>query len=124
VRPEQAESAAKNDTELLCALAYGRYQASLRAAGAMDFDDLLLLTEQLFVEHPEARFAEASRFDHLLIDEYQDTNGLQYRILRHLAGRHRNLCGVGDDDQSIYGCRGADVPHILNINAEWPAARL
>jgi len=124
VRPEQAESAAKNDTELLCALAYGRYQASLRAAGAMDFDDLLLLTEQLFVEHPEARFAEASRFDHLLIDEYQDTNGLQYRIVRHLAERHRNLCVVGDDDQSIYGWRGAEVQHILNFKEDWPEARV
>lgn len=124
IRPEQAEHAAKNDVELLCALAYGRYQTSLRAAGAMDFDDLLLLAEQLFVDHPEARFAEASRFDHLLIDEYQDTNGLQYRIVRHLAERHRNLCVVGDDDQSIYGWRGAEVQHILNFKEDWPEARV
>jgi DNA helicase-2/ATP-dependent DNA helicase PcrA len=124
IRPAAAEKLAEKDTDLLAALAYARYQASLRAAGAMDFDDLLLLTEQLFVEHPEARFAEASRFDHLLIDEYQDTNGLQYRIVRHLAERHRNLCVVGDDDQSIYGWRGAEVQHILNFKEDWPEARV
>ncbi len=124
VRPYDAEQTAKKDVEQLAAMAYGKYQAALRAAGAMDFDDLLLLTEQLFLEHPEARFAEASRFDHLLIDEYQDTNGLQYRIVKHLANRHRNLCVVGDDDQSIYGWRGAEVQHILNFKEDWPEARV
>ncbi len=124
IRPQEAERMAKKDVELLGAMAYGKYQAALRAAGAMDFDDLLLLTEQLFMEHPEARFAEASRFDHLLIDEYQDTNGLQYRIVKHLANSHRNLCVVGDDDQSIYGWRGAEVQHILNFKEDWPEARV
>ena len=122
--PAAAEQAAKSDAELLAAAAYVRYQAKLRASSAMDFDDLLLLTEQLFVEHPEARFAEASRFDHLLIDEYQDTNALQYRIVRALAERHRNLCVVGDDDQSIYGWRGAEVAHILGFGAQWPDAKV
>jgi DNA helicase-2/ATP-dependent DNA helicase PcrA len=105
-------------------MAYGKYQAALRAAGAMDFDDLLLCTEELFTKHPEARFAEASRFDHLLIDEYQDTNGLQYRIVKALADRHRNLCVVGDDDQSIYGWRGAEVTHILSFQNDWPEAKV
>jgi DNA helicase-2/ATP-dependent DNA helicase PcrA len=90
----------------------------------MDFDDLLLSTEELFDKHPEARFAEATRFDHLLIDEYQDTNGPQYRIVKALADRHRNLCVVGDDDQSIYGWRGADVSHILNFQKDWPDAKV
>ncbi|HSC88787.1 MAG TPA: UvrD-helicase domain-containing protein, partial [Polyangiaceae bacterium] len=124
ITPAQAQQRAKKDVELLCSLAYEKYQQSLRVSGAMDFDDLLLNTELLFAEHPEARFAEASRFDHLLIDEYQDTNGLQYRIVKSLAERHRNLCVVGDDDQSIYGWRGAEVEHILNFKDHWPEARV
>ncbi|MCH2110712.1 MAG: UvrD-helicase domain-containing protein, partial [Polyangiaceae bacterium] len=120
----QAEQNAAADDQLLGAMAYGRYQASLKASGAMDFDDLLLLTSTLFQEFPEARYAEASRFDHLLIDEYQDTNGLQYGIVKALAERHRNICVVGDDDQSIYGWRGAEVEHILGFKDQWPDARV
>ncbi len=122
LRPEAAESVAQDDKQLLAARAYARYQAQLKACGALDFDDLLLCTEQLFAEHPDVRFAEASRFDHLLIDEYQDTNALQYRIVKELASQHRNLCVVGDDDQSIYGWRGAEVEHILNFTRDWPDA--
>src|SRR5450432_1844369 len=124
IRPDQAESIAVGDREQLAASAYARYQTQLRACGSMDFDDLLLSTEELFDKHPEARFAEATRFDHLLIDEYQDTNGPQYRIVKALADRHRNLCVVGDDDQSIYGWRGADVSHILNFQKDWPDAKV
>ena len=124
IRPTQAESIAQGDREQLAAAAYARYQTQLRACGAMDFDDLLLSTEELFDKHPEARFAESTRFDHLLIDEYQDTNGPQYRIVKALADRHRNLCVVGDDDQSIYGWRGADVSHILNFQKDWPDAKV
>ncbi len=122
LRPDAAEQVAQDDKQLLAARAYARYQAQLKACGALDFDDLLLCTEQLFAEHPDVRFAEASRFDHLLIDEYQDTNALQYRIVKELAGQHRNLCVVGDDDQSIYGWRGAEVEHILNFTRDWPDA--
>jgi DNA helicase-2/ATP-dependent DNA helicase PcrA len=124
VRPRDAEIVAKTDKEQLAALAYGKYQIALKASGAVDFDDLLLCTEELFEHHPEVRYAEATRFDHLLIDEYQDTNGLQYRIMRALAERHRNLCVVGDDDQSIYGWRGAEVTHILNFERDWPGCRV
>jgi DNA helicase II / ATP-dependent DNA helicase PcrA len=122
LRPAQAEAVAKDDKELLAARAYDRYQAQLKACGALDFDDLLLCTEELFKAHPDVRFSEASRFDHLLIDEYQDTNALQYRIVRELAIGHKNLCVVGDDDQSIYGWRGAEVEHILGFNKDWPGA--
>jgi len=124
IRPAAAESIAQGDREQLAAAAYARYQTQLRACGSMDFDDLLLSTEELFDKHPEARFEEATRFDHLLIDEYQDTNGPQYRIVKSLADRHRNLCVVGDDDQSIYGWRGADVSHILNFQKDWPDAKV
>ncbi|HEY6725429.1 MAG TPA: UvrD-helicase domain-containing protein [Polyangiaceae bacterium] len=124
LRPGEAEARAEGDVQHLCAMAYVRYQAALKAAGAVDFDDLLLLTEELFRDHPEARYAEASRFDHLLIDEYQDTNGLQYRIVKALAQGHRNLCVVGDDDQSIYGWRGAEVTHILNFKRDWQDAKV
>jgi DNA helicase II / ATP-dependent DNA helicase PcrA len=124
IAAKDAEGLARKDTEILGALAYSRYEAQLRASGAMDFDDLLLNTERLFLNHPEARYAEQSRFDHVLIDEYQDTNALQYRIVKTLAQTHRNLCVVGDDDQSIYGWRGAEVEHILSFQNEWPEARV
>ena len=124
IRPPQAASIAQSDKEHLAAMAYRRYQKALKLAGAVDFDDLLLCTEELFVSSPEARTAEAQRFSHLLVDEYQDTNGAQYRIIKALAVGHRNLCVVGDDDQSIYGWRGAEVTHILRFQRDWPDAKV
>ncbi|MDX2052145.1 MAG: UvrD-helicase domain-containing protein [Polyangiaceae bacterium] len=124
IGPEQAVDVAKEDKDQLAAAAYVRYQAALKSSGALDFDDLLMLTEELLVKFPEVRFAESTRHDHVLIDEYQDTNGLQYRIVRHLAQGHGNLCVVGDDDQSIYGWRGAEVTHILNFSRHWPKAKV
>ena len=124
IRPEQAAASASTDKEHLAAMAYRRYQNALKAAGAVDFDDLLLCTEELFERFPDVRRAEAGRFDHLLIDEYQDTNGSQYRIVKALAAEHRNLCVVGDDDQSIYGWRGAEVTHILRFKQDWPDAKV
>jgi DNA helicase-2/ATP-dependent DNA helicase PcrA len=124
VRPPQAAALAQSDKEHLAAMAYRRYQKALKAAGAVDFDDLLLCTEELFGKSPDACAAEAARFSHVLVDEYQDTNGAQYRIIRALAEKHRNLCVVGDDDQSIYGWRGAEVTHILHFQRDWPDARV
>jgi DNA helicase-2/ATP-dependent DNA helicase PcrA len=124
VRPEEASNVAETDKEHVAAIAYRRYQNALKGAGAVDFDDLLLCVEELFTKFPEVRQAEADRFDHLLVDEYQDTNGSQYRIVKALAGGHRNLCVVGDDDQSIYGWRGAEVTHILNFKRDWPEAKV
>ncbi len=124
IRPDAAEGLANGDREQLAASAYAKYQIQLRACGSMDFDDLLLSTEELFDKHADVRLSEAARYDHLLIDEYQDTNGPQYRIVKALADRHRNLCVVGDDDQSIYGWRGADVSHILNFKKDWPDAKV
>ena len=124
VRPDEAATLAQTDREHLAAAAYRRYQNALKAAGALDFDDMLLCTEELFANFPKARKAEADRFDHLLVDEYQDTNGSQYRIVKALAVGHRNLCVVGDDDQSIYGWRGAEVAHILRFKNDWPDAKV
>jgi DNA helicase-2/ATP-dependent DNA helicase PcrA len=108
----------------LASLAYQRYQNALRTVGAVDFDDLLLVTEELFRKFPDTLKEESARFDHLLIDEYQDTNMSQYRIVKGLALPHRNICVVGDDDQAIYGWRGADVRHILNFQKDWTDAKV
>ncbi len=124
IRPERAATHASTDKEHLAATAYRRYQQALRCAGAFDFDDLLMSTEELLESHEDVHRTEASRFDHLLIDEYQDTNGSQYRIVKALASPHRNLCVVGDDDQSIYGWRGAEVQHILSFQHDWPDAKV
>lgn len=122
IRPAEAMSLAESDKQHLAAAAYQRYQRALKSLGAMDFDDLLLCTLELFDRFSEVRQCEAARFDHLLVDEYQDTNPSQYQIIKQLAAPHRNLCVVGDDDQAIYGFRGADVTHILNFQRDWPDA--
>jgi DNA helicase II / ATP-dependent DNA helicase PcrA len=124
VRFDQAAEHARTDAEHVAASGYRRYQQAIKLCGAMDFDDLLLSTEQLFHEFDDVRLQEAGRFDHVLVDEYQDTNQSQYAIIRSLAGGHRNLCVVGDDDQSIYGWRGAEVRHILNFRNDWPDAKI
>lgn len=124
VRPVDAADTARTDAEHIAASGYRRYQEAIKLAGAMDFDDLLLLTEELFGQHEDVRDEEAGRYDHVLVDEYQDTNQTQYAIITHLAGKHRNLCVVGDDDQSIYGWRGAEVQHILNFKKDWLEAKV
>ncbi len=124
ILPQAAAEAADGERVELAGSAYAKYQSQLRASGAMDFDDLLLLTNRLFSEFPDVRLAESKRFDHLLIDEYQDTNDLQYRIVKGMAERHRNLCVVGDDDQSIYGWRGAEIEHILGFRNDWAEAKV
>ncbi len=103
---------------------YRLYQKRLHAAGAMDFGDLLLLVLRLFEEFPQVRAHWQSRFEHVLVDEYQDTNMVQYRLVRHLAEPHRNLCVVGDEDQSIYRWRGAEIRNILDFERDYPEARV
>ncbi|MEE8109933.1 MAG: UvrD-helicase domain-containing protein [bacterium] len=102
--------------------AYPAYQQRLRDASAADFDDLLLLTLRLLRDHPDV--LRAYRFRHMLVDEYQDTNGAQHRLLKLLAGDGENLCVVGDEDQSIYRWRGAEVEGILHFEKEYPGTRL
>ncbi len=122
ISPDQALRVADSDQMHLAAVAFRRYQRRLKNRGAVDFDDLLLCTEQLFHDCPDVSDQESASFDQILIDEYQDTNTSQYRIIRTLAERHRNLCVVGDDDQSIYAWRGARVENILNFKKDWPDA--
>lgn len=103
----------------IAAKVYTHYQAALKAANAVDFDDLLGLTVRLFQEHPEVLKDYRSRFEHIMIDEYQDTNQVQYLFVK-LLGTHGNICVVGDDYQAIYGWRGANFKNILNFERDWP----
>lgn len=99
-----------------------RYQKRMAELNAVDFDDLLLLTLELFEGHPGIRDSYAYRFRHVMVDEYQDTNRVQYRLVQHLASQHGNLAVCGDPDQSIYGWRGADVQNILDFEQDFPQA--
>ena len=113
-----------NDLDFLAAVAYRRYQQTLRSRGAVDFDDLLLQTNRLFTEFPQILHRYQRRFDHVQIDEYQDTNAVQFHLVEALVRSHRCLCVVGDDDQSIYGWRGADIRHILGFQSQFPGAKV
>ena len=103
---------------------YGQYMERCFRAGAMDFDDLLLKTNELFARFPEALAKYQERFRYLLVDEYQDTNHAQYLIVKALASRFENICVVGDDAQSIYSFRGANIRNILNFQNDYPDAAL
>ncbi|MEI6689250.1 MAG: UvrD-helicase domain-containing protein [Thermoleophilia bacterium] len=102
---------------------YARYQARLLEAGAMDFDDLLVHTAHLLEQIPESREKWQRSFRHILVDEYQDTNHAQYRLIRSLAAAHNSIMVVGDSDQSIYSWRGADIRNILDFEQDFPNAR-
>ncbi|MBE7220284.1 MAG: UvrD-helicase domain-containing protein, partial [Caulobacteraceae bacterium] len=103
---------------------YGEYQARLRVLNACDFGDLLLHNLTIFQQHPDVLADFQRRFRYILVDEYQDTNVAQYLWLRLLAQDHRNICCVGDDDQSIYGWRGAEVDNILRFERDFPGAKV
>jgi superfamily I DNA/RNA helicase len=101
-----------------------RYESALRACNAVDFDDLILLTLRLFAEHPEALDSCRSRYRFVMVDEYQDTNGAQFKLVHALTSKHRNLCVVGDDDQSIYGWRGAEIANLLEMERDYPEVKI
>ncbi len=103
---------------------YSAYQERLKKCNALDFGDLLLYTARLFEEFPEVLAYYRDRWQWLLVDEYQDTNPVQYRLVRLLAGERRNLCVVGDDDQSIYRWRGADIRNILDFERDFPRVKV
>ena len=98
---------------------YKAYQDSLIANNLVDFDDLLMLTYQILDQNPKLKEEISNKYQYIMVDEYQDTNELQYRLLSHLASSHNNLCVVGDDDQSIYGWRGANINNILEFASEF-----
>jgi len=122
--PQDALEAAEDDHSYLVARAYARYEEHMRALNAVDFDDLILLPVRLLEEDEEIRTRTHERFRFILIDEYQDTSGSQYRFTRLLVGPERNVCAVGDDDQSIYGFRGAEMDKILRFEKDFPGARV
>ncbi len=101
-----------------------RYESALRAANAVDFDDLILLTLRLLRESPEALEDCRARYRYIMVDEYQDTSGAQFDLVRLLAAEHQNLCAVGDDDQSIYGWRGARIANLLRFEEYFPRVRI
>ena len=103
-------------------MAYEEYQRLLRKNNALDFDDLLMLTVELFKSHDEVLATYQQRFTYIMVDEYQDTNTAQFELVRLLAGSRKNLCVVGDDDQSIYRFRGADIRNILDFEKIYPEA--
>ncbi|MCL2603042.1 MAG: UvrD-helicase domain-containing protein [Defluviitaleaceae bacterium] len=124
IGPEEFESAAGSDFRLgNIANIYTRYRQKLKDNNALDFDDIIMLTVKLFTENEDIRNRYQQRFRYVLVDEYQDTNHAQYMLVSLLAGHFKNLCVVGDDDQSIYGWRGADIENILRFTADYPNAK-
>lgn len=131
---DQAKNDGRTPAEMLAAAAdvfsrkaaeaYTRYQALLIANNALDFGDLLLCTVELFRRDRAVAARYQEQFRYLMVDEYQDTNRVQYDLLRLLAAKHRNVCVVGDDDQSIYRWRGADIRNILDFENDFPGARV
>ncbi|MFP4229286.1 MAG: ATP-dependent helicase, partial [Salinivenus sp.] len=122
IGPEEYASLARGDQQEEVAKVYPAYEQALRQANALDFDDLLLKPIELFEEHEEVLEKYQRRWKYIHIDEYQDTNRAQYVLARTLAARHENLCVVGDDAQSIYAFRGADITNILNFENDYPDA--
>ena len=122
IDPQEYADLARGDQQELVAKVYPAYERALKQANALDFDDLLLKPIALFEQHEDVLEKYQNRWQYVHIDEYQDTNQAQYVLARTLAGRHKNLCVVGDDAQSIYAFRGADITNILNFEQDYPDA--
>jgi len=124
VTPEELYRDAVDPTREKLASVFERYEGKLRLANALDFDDLLLKTVELFYQAPDVCQAYNQQFRYVLVDEYQDTNRTQYQLIRQLALAQQNLCVVGDEDQSIYRWRGADIENILSFEKDYPQTRI
>ncbi|MDD3362627.1 MAG: DNA helicase PcrA [Hespellia sp.] len=125
IMPDEFELNAAGDfTKKKLAMVYREYEKQLRANNALDFDDLLVKTVQLFQTNPDVLDYYQDRFRYIMVDEYQDTNTVQFKLISILANKYKNLCVVGDDDQSIYKFRGANIKNILNFESEYKEARV
>ncbi len=124
ISPEEYEAATGDDYDAITAEVYGKYQKALRNFAAVDFDDLITEVVNLFQRDKAVRERWATKFRYLLVDEYQDTNRAQVMMIRTLIDKHKNLCVVGDDDQSIYSWRGADTGNILGFAKMFPGAKV
>lgn len=122
--PEEFEPREGDEYDEVTKIVYARYQSALRSFRAFDFDDLVCEVARLWKDRPDILDRWQKEFMYVLVDEYQDTNRAQLEVLRLLAGRHRNICVVGDDDQSIYAWRGADVRNILDFDEQFPGAKV
>ena len=122
--PADLAGSTKNQLERITALVWPRYESLLRENNALDYDDLLLFAVRLFATSDRALERWQDRYQYLLVDEYQDTNRAQYEVLRYLAGLKQNLAVVGDDDQSVFSWRGADVRNILDFERDYPTAKV
>ncbi|MBN1561443.1 UvrD-helicase domain-containing protein [candidate division KSB1 bacterium] len=121
ISPEELQREADNPLKQVAATVYHEYMRHLRRLNAMDFDDLLVKPIELFALYPLVKEYYQDRFRYIMVDEYQDTNRAQYLVLRELADKFKNICVVGDDDQSIYRWRGAEVRNILEFERDYPA---
>ena len=124
ISPRKYESIAEGYFERVVAEVYPLYQDALRLNNSLDFDDLLLFTVDLLNKNSEVCEFYQNKFEYILVDEYQDTNRCQYELVRLLAGKKQNICVVGDDDQSIYAFRGADIRNILDFEKDYPNSRV
>ncbi|HKX60290.1 MAG TPA: UvrD-helicase domain-containing protein [Verrucomicrobiae bacterium] len=121
---EKSEAFADPNVRALAEHVRRKYESALHACNAIDFDDLLLLTLRLFEEHPAVLEACREKFRYVMVDEYQDTNAAQFRLVKLLCEQHRNLCVVGDDDQSIYGWRGAEISNLLDLEQHFGEVKI
>lgn len=124
VTPDKFSTRYRGDLEAIAGRVYKFYEKKLQENSAVDFDDLIVKTVKLLNEQPEVRSYYQKKFRHILVDEYQDINYCQYSFVKTLAAGHRNICCVGDDDQSIYRWRGADVGLILQFEIDYPDAKI
>jgi len=120
----QAAAFAEESVRALAEHVRKKYESALHACNAVDFDDLILLTLRLFQEHPEVLEACRNRYRYVMVDEYQDTNASQFELVHLLTKAHRNFCVVGDDDQSIYGWRGAEIANLLDLEKHYPEVKI
>ncbi len=122
IKPDQINPAELDLIDQDLPQIYKQYEIHLKKNNAMDFDDLLIKPLDLFYQHPDILEKYSNQFKYIMVDEYQDTNHAQYLLVKNLTGKHKNICVVGDEDQSIYGWRGADIQNILSFNRDFPDA--